>query len=816
MQHDDKQEIKFKGRPINFLFKKDVKQGISSYQIVRFEEIEHLSGPAFSAGVPNIDDGKTTIILKGEMPLMASRGEYIVRCCKESNNSSHAWHEDAFRVIDIRADCDFSNPVDVKKFCLFIMTERQRDALLAVYPNPIPLLKSKDIKALGRVKGFGPIVSEKICDSYDQASGCEMAYIHLSQYGLTKNAIDYLVRWYHSPDIALEAVESNPYNLLLVPGYGWIKADTIALREGVQRNDPRRILAYAEHLLRNLGEMAGDSWVVLQDLFDAICKDCSPIDPNIMCQTIQQATIPECDFEKQYGDFTNKNGICKIQDFGDKCFCYDENGSKIGLLETRLTEREVKTQLERLRDAHTNFSYNKEECLSIIHECEQEQHFSYTKEQYTAIWTILDNNVVVLTGRAGCGKSTVLNAIAKIFFHFDIPMGQCALSGRASANLTDITGIEGKTIHRLLGYQPSKGFKYSSSKKLPLSLVILDETSMVGGPLFLDLISAISTGSKFVMVGDVAQLDPIGGSAIFKDCIRSRFVPIVELTEIHRQAAASGIILESLKISDGKAIVKNDAQGVTVRGDLRDFRLVAVQDMSLILETTIAEYERLVSELHIDPHKIQIVTPLKARGDLSCLSLNSRIQLYLHTKSGVSVQDPHITVEVQASSYKTVQQKIYVGDRVLVTKNNYNVTTIGGDTTQIFNGNIGYVVSVPKADDDYTIINFAEQGSVCLAESELPSIQLAYAATVHKFQGTGIDYVIFAFDSCAYLLGSRELIYTALTRAKKMCVLVCNPKLLNIFARTSKIKEKRTWLSSDLQQASSDKAMETLFGKEQK
>ena len=806
--------IKFKGRPVAFLYPKPGEAKDSPFQIVRFEEVEHISGPSFPPGIPNINDGRVTVVLKGNMPPMANRGEYIITCYKDAKRQKTRWqNEDNYRIADIRADCDFNDPMDIPKFCLFIMTEKQRDALLKVYPDPISILKNHDLDALRKVKGFGTMISQRILTAYDKAAGSEMAYIRLSQYGLTKNAIDSLIKWYNSPDIALEEVESNPYNLLKAPGYGWIKADAVALKQGILRNDPRRILAYAEHLLADLAETAGDSWVTIQSLFEAIFADCAPIDSTIMCDTIKSETMTESDFESIYDKNITQKGSCKAADFG-KTFCYDEKGSRIGLLSIRLTEREIKRHLDRLKNAENDFTYNKEECLSVIHECEKAQGFSYTDEQYKSIWTMLDSNVTVLTGRAGCGKSTVLSAVAKIFSHFGIPMEQCALSGRASSNLTEITGVEGKTIHRLLGYIENKGFSYKETVPLPVKLVVLDETSMVGGPLFLSLISAIPTGAKFIMVGDLAQLDPIGGNAIFKDCIQSRYVPITELTEIHRQAAASGIIMQSLMISDGRSIIKNNTTGVSVRGDNHDFRIISTQDSALLQEMTIQEYKRMVEAENVNPKCLQVITPLKARGDLSCAILNGRIQNYLHNRNHINSDTRHISVEVATSQTGKIIQDIYVGDRVIVMKNDYAVKTVQDEETQIFNGNIGYVVSVPSDAYGVTIVRFEEQGSVCLTNKDLSHIQLAYAATVHKFQGTGIDYVIFAFDSSSYMLGSRELIYTALTRAKKGCSLICVPKLLNTFTHISKIKEKHTWLSSDLQTASSGEAMGKLFGKE--
>jgi exodeoxyribonuclease V alpha subunit len=421
----------------------------------------------------------------------------------------------------------------------------------------------------------------------------------------------------------------------------------------------------------------------------------------------------------------------------------------------------------------------------------------------THMWLSRYHGSVAVTGNSG--KSTVLNAVVKIMQHKGIDMEQCALSGRASSNLTDITGLVGKTIHRLLGYIPDSGrFAHNEANQLGVGVYVIDEASMVGGDLFLSLLQAIPTGSIVVMVGDLAQLDPIGGSAVFKDCIVSRYIPVSELRELHRQARESGIVSAALTVSYGRQLVKNSFVGEEVLGEKQDFRLIGMSDRESIPFAVVTEYQRLLNS-GVDPHEIQVLAPTRSRGGLSCYSLNSALQ---------AIANPSVLGEGMSVEYvenQTVFRVVYhMGDRVIVTSNNYHAKTANGEECAVFNGNIGYIVAIAS---DHVIIRLTEQGDVVFYAKEMMGIMLAYAATVHKFQGTGIGYVIFALDMGSFKLLSKELVYTAITRAKKYCCVIAQVSALNLASRTNSIADKRTWLLDDLRDLSLQQVKDKLASK---
>ena len=461
------------------------------------------------------------------------------------------------------------------------------------------------------------------------------------------------------------------------------------------------------------------------------------------------------------------------------------------MLSIRIMEKEIAENLIRLKEAEPSFHYEKEVVDKLIEETEKEQGYEYTDEQKAAVYKILDNNVSILTGAAGVGKSSSMLAVTRILSHYGVQFAQCALSGRASSNLSEITGCDGMTIHRLLRYLPDiERFAYTANNPLPQSAVILDEVSMVGGDLFLSLIEAIRSGSKLIMIGDPNQLESIGLCNILKDSIQSGYIPVASLTKIHRQAAKSGIIVNANLARTGTSLVKNSFLGEETRGELRDFKIVTTNDPALVPYNVEEEYKLLLSQ-GVSYKDIQIIVPMKLRGSLSCRAINNAIQPLANPYGAGKGQ----TVECFESgiSYQTTFNP---GDRIIVNHNDYKAKTTGGEEVAIFNGNIGFIVAISSSK---MVIRLRDQEEdIELDRESWFNVSLAYAITCHKSQGTGIPYVIFGISSSCYIMYSRELVYTAITRAKKYCVVCTQPDAINKAVHMSRVKLKQTWLKDDL------------------
>lgn len=769
----------FKVTPLRYRFPKkkaDIVPGC--YSIVAFEVHNVIKGE-----LPLEFQSKEIIGAGYNIPSLRTDASYMLMGELVKDNK---WGYQ-YKIEEIHMDYDLSQESDQRKFFSFFLTENRINELFNVLPNPIRCLQDKNLKELQKVKGIGPVVAVKIIEKFEECKGNSRAYVELKDLGLTKNAIDRIIKHYHSADVAIEKIKSNPYILIKeVRGYGWEKADAIAIKNGFSNGSQERAMAYAQYFLERQADENGNSWISIDSFLDNITAMCAPATRQEIASWLKEDIAGQTDLELL---FENPADI-KIN--GDlPTFYYEKEQRRVGLYSYRILEKLISYYFERLVHSKKKVEYDREVCSQIIKSVEDEVGYEYTDEQKQAMWNILDNNVSMLIGSGGTGKTHTLKPLIKIFEHYGLKIEQTALSGRASSLLGEITEVDGKTIHRLLGYMPdTETFTHSPRYPLRADVIILDETSMVGIELFLSLISAIKRGAKLIMLGDIKQLPPISVGNILSDCIRSSFISCNILTKIHRQAAKSGIIAQSLLVAEGKSLVKGNFLGEEYRGELKDFKLITSTSRDLIHYNIIKEFKKLVYEEQVSAKDILVVVPNKLRGDTSCRVLNEVIQNIVNPSTDVK------KVTVNYTEGGTHYTYIYkVGDRVLVTKNNYHAISLSGDEQPIFNGNIGTVKDIG---DGVMIVSFPEQGDVVIGKNDWNNLSLAYAITVHKSQGGQAPYVIVGIDCAAYALLSRELLYTALTRAQKFCVLVGEPRALNMAVKTSSIKLKQTWLKDDL------------------
>lgn len=767
----------------NYTFPRgNVESGNFAIAKVRVEKV--ISGELPEEFAEKYLDGLLIITINGNMPKLEMGMKYRF-VGKLTINKKYGPQYDCE---SIRLNYNLSDPQEQKNFFSFFMSDRLINLLFDTYDNPIQLLANKDIKRLTKINGIGPATAMKLCTKYEECKSNGRAYAELKDLGLTKKAIDNLVKRYGSPDVAIDKVKENPYILIKeVRGYGWRKADGLALAQGFTRDCKERVLAYTRYYLEEQGDSNGNSWVLISDLLLNVSNECSPVTKDNLYAWVKEVMITDKDFGAYLWQLEER----KIDKDDPHFLFYKQKEQEVGLLSVRVMERKIADNLIRLKEAEPSFHYERDVADRLIKETEKDQGYEYTDEQRGAIYKILDNNVSILTGAAGTGKSSSMVAVTRIMNYYNVEFGQCALSGRASSNLSEITGCEGMTIHRLLRYLPDlERFAYTERNPLPQQAIVLDEVSMVGGDLFLSLIKAIRSGSKFIMIGDPNQLEAIGLCNILKDCIQSGFIPVASLTKIHRQAAKSGIIVNANMVRGGTSIVKNNFLGEETRGELRDFKLVTCADPAIV-PYNIEDQYKLLLEQGIPSKDIQIIVPMRLHGSLSCRALNNTIQPIANPFG----EGKGITIDCFESGmqYKTTFNP---GDRIIINKNDYKARTVGGEETAIFNGNIGYIAAISPA---RMIVKLQDQTEeIVLDRESWFNVGLAYAITCHKSQGTGIPYIIFGLNSSCYMLFSRELVYTAITRAKKYCVVCAQPDMLNKAVHTSHVKLKQTWLKDDL------------------
>lgn len=412
-----------------------------------------------------------------------------------------------------------------------------------------------------------------------------------------------------------------------------------------------------------------------------------------------------------------------------------------------------------------------------------------TKDGYKYCFTVPSTMLVLrregrifITGNTG--KSSIVSGILNVLSSYSSK--QCALSGKASVNLTQNTGKEGFTIHRLLEYTPKEGFLRNENSPLETHIVILDEISMVDVKLFNSLVKAIPNGAKLILLGDSGQLESMGVGNLMKDLINSGVVPIVNLDKIHRQAEKSAIITNSIDIWNGKQIIDKDFIGIETRGELQDLTLDITKDKQDTSKNIMKYFKELYPTVN-DIMDLQVIVPVKERGECCVVKLNNLIQEYIRDYNNCSKDEECISV----GNYE-----LYKGDKVINVRNNYDTKTPFGEDIPIMNGNFGIITSIESSS---IVVEFEKIGKVIIPSEHLKYIELGYVATTHKLQGSGIKKVICGLDSSHYTMLSKEMLYTMLTRAKEYCVLCGDNKAIRKAITINKTRYKQTFLEGFLQ-----------------
>ena len=723
----------------------------------------------------NCDEDLYSIKLKGNTCTLEYGTTYKVFC---KLSESHEIYGDTYELVYISKCIDISSKDKQKEFLKNVLNENLVDKLFDEYDDVIKLLEERDVKSLMKTKGIGNQVALKMIDEYEESKDYSSIYMELGQLGLTHTFIKKLVDFYHSPDTVIDVVRNNPYDLVRVDGVGFKKADEVACKVGIGQYDIRRIKGFLLHHLNEQGE-AGKSYLNYQELMKALYDTLGFVPEEVVNATAKQM-------------IDNEDVVVL------------ENGTKIALkrfydLEKNIMNELLRLQIGRIKviesdtdefesELHKDYipkSFNIGNWETIIRRVEEKQGFTFTDEQKAAIKLSLDNHVMALTGLAGAGKTSTANGICSLYDNYNILA--CALSGKASVRITEATGLPASTIHRALGYQNGQ-FMFNKDNKLAVDIVLIDEATMINGTLFLSLLEAIPTGAKVIIMGDVQQLTPIGNCQVFADILDSNVLPVVKLTKPHRQALMSGIIPTSIKVANQEQIFGNNFEGNEILGELKDMELDITSSKESMSDTIINHFQTEMAKYN-DIMEVQVCVPMRLKGELSCYNLNTKIQNIYNPKFNDSKE---IEILLEKKNEDTKKYLIRVGDKVLNTKNNYKCTNVEGDTTPVFNGNIGIVKEIE--DNGYCTIDFVGIGEVVFSKTDSKNLELAYACTVHKMQGSGFTSTIVGMDTGSFIMNNSELLYTAITRAKKYCVLVGNNYAISKAIQTKEVKTKQTFL----------------------
>ena len=535
-------------------------------KVLKGEFIGDLNGMVFKGNMPEPVLGATYIII----------ADYV---------EDPKWGKQ-YNIKSIYSDVSFdkNDKSGRQKFLLNLFTPSQVQAMYDVYDDPFSVLDAEDVEKLVQIKGCGIKTADLWIRKFKKNINIARIFIELEDYGLTNNMIKRLMDRYRSPDLIIEKVKTNPYVLVNeVDGIGWNRADEIALAGNIKPDSPMRIGAYIIYYLDMCGEN-GNSWITPDELLGAILDNLGE-------------EIPD------------ENITMAIRELGNKLW-WNEDKDKIGLSKYYKIEYRIAEELIRIRNAESDIHCDN--WKERIERLERNQGWDFTEEQMNGIETVLNNNVTVIHGLAGTGKTSVVSGVLEALNNYSSVM--CALSGRAASRMSEITGKTGYTIHRLLGYPKGDSeyqfFEFNQDNKLPYNLYILDEISMVDSKIFYYLLRAIPDGAKLICLGDSGQLEAIGCGNVAYDMIHSSEIPVIELTKIHRQAAKSAIITQSIAVRNSKQIVGKDWVGNETRGELKDLEIHCYSDSSNTFYEVMEIFSKLMAQKDFDIMDCQIIVPI--------------------------------------------------------------------------------------------------------------------------------------------------------------------------------------------------------------
>lgn len=612
---------------------------------------------------------------------------------------------------------------------------------------------------LTEVEGIGMKKVKQIQESYEENRELRNIIIQLSPYGITPN---YCLRIYKKyKDKSLEVINKNPYKLAEeVRGIGFRIADDIASKIGIDKYSPDRIM---QGILFTLNQSLGSGHTYL---------------PR---RILIEQSVKILGVEPKYVE----NGIMDLA-YDQKVHLENMNGEILIYLmmyyicENGVCKEIVKLSQYETKDLHINI----EEEIKIV---EKEDEISLANNQIVAVKEAINNGVTIITGGPGTGKTTTINTIIKIFENNDQKVVLCAPTGRAAKRMSETSNKEAKTIHRLLemGFATDSDelvFFKDEEDPIDADVIILDEASMVDIILMYNLLKAIKLGTRLLLVGDSDQLPSVGAGNVLKDIIDSNVIKTVRLNEIFRQARESMIVVNAHKINNGEPLFLNVKN--------KDFFFLRKNNNEEILNEIIGLVsERLPKFYKFDKLKdIQVLTSMR-KGDLGVNNLNIELQKYLNPPNKYKQEE------------QFAKRTFRVGDKVMQIRNNYTKKWETEDKSDsgegIYNGDIGYIFHIDK-DKKMVFVIFDKIKIASYKYDELDELDHSFCTTIHKSQGSEFPVVVIPIVWAPPMLLSRNLLYTAVTRAKKLVVLVGDVKYLEQMIKNNRINDRYSNLSYKL------------------
>jgi exodeoxyribonuclease V alpha subunit len=599
----------------------------------------------------------------------------------------------------------------------------------------------EDPEHLLTVEGIGPVRLRRIRDAWMEQRELRGVILFLQEHQVSSTFAVKIFKAYGSQ--ALLLMREDPYRLARdITGIGFKTADRIAASLGIAKDSPKRVAAGLLYLLQQATE-EGHVYCPASQLTQQCCRLLELEDEGVVQQALQE--------------LIQEGGVVAESRGGERA---------IYLAPLHQAEEGVSRRLALLVKApHLGPSIDIPRALEWI---EAQEGLRLAPEQREALAKALSTKVLIITGGPGTGKTTLLQCLIRILERKGVRVLLAAPTGRAAKRMTEATGREAKTLHRLLEFSPKEGqFKRNEARPLEADLVVVDEASMMDLFLMHHLVKALPPMSALLLVGDADQLPSVGPGAILQDLIASGVVPVVRLTEIFRQAKESLIVMNAHRVNRGEFPRLADFGSA-------DCAFIEVEESEAIRERVrdLVTHE-IPTQYHLDPlREIQVITPMN-RGPIGVLTLNQDLQEALNPRGA----------EVIRSG-----RRFRLGDRVMQIRNNYE--------KEVYNGDIGWISRVDLEEQALTVRY--EEGERAYDFSELDELALAYAISVHKSQGSEYPVVVLPLHTSHYVMLQRNLLYTALSRGKALVVVVGTKEAVAIALRNVQVRQRYTLLAARL------------------
>jgi exodeoxyribonuclease V alpha subunit len=615
--------------------------------------------------------------------------------------------------------------------------------------NTLDVIEEK-IEELSEVEGIGKKRIAMIRKAWDDQKEIRDVMLFLQSNGVSSGYATKIFKQYGKESIAV--VRENPYRLATdIFGIGFITADRIAQNLGFAKDSPLRAEAGILYVLHQLAD-EGHVYYPYEPLLQK-CGEILGVGRDILVEA--------------FGSIANEKKI-EIEDLNEDIEEFKENNKAVYLKKFHVCETGIARRLKILISVPK--SIRKVDSEKALEWVQEQLAIRLAEKQTDAVRCALESKVMIITGGPGTGKTTIIHAVLKIFSKLGVKIMLAAPTGRAAKRMTEATGHEAKTIHRMLEYSLAKGgFQKDNKNPLNCDLLIVDEASMIDTVLMHHLLKAIPPNATFILVGDVNQLPSVGAGNVLGDMIASGTVPVVELNEIFRQARESRIIVNAHRINEGKMPYSDPSL------PQNDFYFIQQEDPEKVLDIIIRLVkERIPKRFGLDPvNDIQVLTPMH-KGIVGAGNLNLELQNALNPeKNGVSRGG----------------REYRLNDKVMQIKNNYD--------KEVFNGDIGRITRI-KPEDQEVVITY-ESREIVYDFTELDEVVFAYAVSVHKSQGSEYPAVVIPILTQHFMLLQRNLIYTAVTRGKELVVMVGTKKAMAIGVKNNKTQKRYTYLKHRLQ-----------------